>query len=164
MGDVYGDGGVIFNGISISDLQASTVHRVPGQTYAVTINPKYLTSLTNGRPNPAYLAPNATAGTFGAHPWLYGPHTFSQDMAITKVFPLRENLRFIFQSEMSNVWNHPVWANPAGGYNSTSQGFIQNTSTTIQSASFGHSKVVQSAPGVPGLGARQIEFRANIEF
>jgi len=164
VGDVYGDGGVIFNGISISDLQASTVHRVPGQTYAVTINPKYLTSLTNGRPNPAYLAPNATAGTFGAHPWLYGPHTFSQDMAITKVFPLRENLRFIFQSEMSNVWNHPVWANPAGGYNSTSQGFIQNTSTTIQSASFGHSKVVQSAPGVPGLGARQIEFRANIEF
>lgn len=164
VGDVYGDGGVIFNGISISDLQASKVHRVPGQTYAVTINPKYLTSLTNGRPNPTYLAPNDTAGTFGAHPWLSGPHTFSQDLAITKNFQIRENVRFVFQSEFINVWNHPVWANPAGGYNSTSQGFIQNTSTTIQSANFGHSHVVQSLPGVPGLGAREIEFRANLEF
>jgi Carboxypeptidase regulatory-like domain len=164
VGDVYGDGGVIFNGISISDLQASKVHHVPGQTYAVTINPKYLTSLTNGRPNPTYLAPNDTAGTFGAHPWLNGPHTFSQDLAITKNFQIRENVRFVLQSEFINVWNHPVWANPAGGYNSTSQGFIQNTSTTIQSANFGHSHVVQSGPGVPGLGARQIEFRANVEF
>jgi hypothetical protein len=120
--------------------------------------------LTNGRPNPTYLAPNDTAGTFGAHPWLSGPHTFSQDLAITKNFQIRENVRFVFQSEFINVWNHPVWANPAGGYNSTSQGFIQNTSTTIQSANFGHSHVVQSLPGVPGLGAREIEFRANLEF
>ena len=75
-----------------------------------------------------------------------------------------ENIRFIFQSEFINVWNHPVWANPAGGYNSTSQGFIQNTSAPIQSATFGESSVVQADPGQVGLGARQIEFRANIEF
>jgi len=87
-----------------------------------------------------------------------------QDMALTKSFQIRENLRFIFQSEFINVWNHPVWANPAGGYNSTSQGFIQNTSTSIQSNGFGQSSVVQAGPGLAGLGARQIEFRANIEF
>ena len=79
-------------------------------------------------------------------------------------FPIRENVKFVFQTEFINVWNHPVWANPAGGYNSTSQGFIQNTSAPIQSSTFGESSVVQANPGQVGLGARQIEFRANIEF
>jgi hypothetical protein len=166
VGDPYGDGGVVLNGIKPSDLQASKVNHVAGHTYALTLNPKYLLIAADGSssPNPAFLASNTTAGTFGAHPWLYGPHTFSQDMALTKSFQIRENLRFIFQSEFINVWNHPVWANPAGGYNSTSQGFIQNTSTSIQSSGFGQSSVVQAGPGLAGLGARQIEFRANIEF
>jgi len=167
VGDVYGDGGVALNGISPASLDASTVHHIPGATYALSINPKYMNFDSNGRPtgvNTAFISPNTTPGTFGAHPWLYGPHTFSQDLAISKSFPIRENLRFIFQSEFINVWNHPVWANPAGGYNSTSQGFIQNTSARIQDLTFGESKVVQANPGQAGLGARQIEFRANIEF
>jgi hypothetical protein len=167
VGDVYGDGGVVLKGISLSDLQASKVHRVAGAPYALTINPKYFNFDSNGLPtgvNQAYIAPNTTPGVFGLHPWLYGPHTFSQDLAITKSFAIRENVRFIFQGEFINVWNHPVWANPAGGYNSTSQGFIQNTSAPIQSATFGESSVVQADPGQVGLGARQIEFRANIEF
>jgi hypothetical protein len=167
VGDVYGDGGIVLNGVSLSDLQASKVHRVAGAPYALTINPKYFNFDSNGLPtgvNQSFIAPNTTAGVFGAHPWLYGPHTFSQDLAITKTFSIRENVRFIFQSEFINVWNHPVWANPAGGYNSTSQGFIQNTSAPIQSSTFGESSVVQANPGQVGLGARQIEFRANIEF
>jgi hypothetical protein len=168
VGDVYGDGGVVLNGVSLSDLQASKVHRVAGAPYALTINPKYFNfDPTSGLPvgvNQAYIAPNQTPGVFGAHPWLYGPHTFSQDFAITKSFAIRENLKFVFQSEFINLWNHPVWANPAGGYNSTSQGFIQNTSAPIQSSTFGESSVVQANPAQVGLGARQIEFRANIEF
>jgi len=168
VGDVYGDGGVVLNGVTLSDLQASKVHHVAGAPYALTINPKYFNfDPSSGLPtgvNQAYIAPNKTPGVFGAHPWLYGPHTFSQDLAITKSFSIRENVRFIFQSEFINVWNHPVWANPAGGYNSTSQGFIQNTSAPIQSSTFGESSVVQANPGQVGLGARQIEFRANIEF
>ena len=166
VGDVYGDGGIVLNGVSLSDLGASQVHRVAGQPYALTINPKYF-NFNGGVPtgvNPAYIAPNTTAGVFGAHPWLYGPHTFSQDLAITKSFAITENVKFVFQSEFINVWNHPVWANPAGGYNSTSQGFIQNTSAPIQSSTFGESSVVQSNPGQAGLGARQIEFRADIKF
>jgi carboxypeptidase family protein len=154
VGDRYGDGGINLNGMSVADAEASTVRHVPGATYALTINPAFKSA----------ISPNTTPGTFGAHPWLYGPHTFSQDMALSKSFALRENLRFIFQSEFINVWNHPVWANPAGGYNSTSQGFIQNTSAPIQSATFGESHVVQANPAQTGLGARQIEFRANIEF
>jgi hypothetical protein len=168
VGDVYGDGGVVLNGVTLGALQASKVHRVAGAPYALTINPKYFNfDPSSGLPvgvNPAYIAPNTTPGFFGAHPWLYGPHTFSQDLALTKSFAIRENVKFVFQSEFINVWNHPVWANPAGGYNSTSQGFIQNTSAPIQSSTFGESSVVQANPGQPGLGARQIEFRANIEF
>lgn len=166
VGDVYGDGGIILNGVTLAGLEASKVHHVPGAPYALTLNPKYFNfagGLPNGINN-AYVAPNTTPGVFGAHPWLYGPHTFTQDIALTKTFLLRENLKFVFQSELINAWNHPVWANPAGGYNSTSQGFIQNTSAPIQSSTFGESSVVQANPGQPGLGARQIEFRANIEF
>ncbi len=156
VGDRYGDSGVNFNGITQSSLQASKVVHVPGKTYAYTVNPSIIG--TNA------LTPASTAGVWGYHPWLYGPHAFTQDMALTKVFPIRESLRFNLQAEFINLWNHPVWAVPAGGYNSTSQGFIQNTSTSIQSPSFGISRVVQAGTGLPGLGARQIEFRANLEF
>jgi len=166
VGDVYGDGGVVLNGVTLSQLDASKVHHIAGAPYALSINPKYF-NFTGGLPvgvNPAYIAPNMTPGVFGLHPWLYGPHTFSQDMALTKTIPIRESIKFVFQAEFINAWNHPVWANPAGGYNSTSQGFIQNTSAPIQSSTFGESSVVQTNPGQVGLGARQIEFRANIEF
>jgi hypothetical protein len=154
VGDVYGDGGVNLNGASLADAQASKVRHVPGANYALTLNPSFISA----------ISPNKIPGVFGAHPWLYGPHTFSQDLALTKTFQIRENMKFVFKSEFINVWNHPVWANPAGGYNSTSQGFIQNTSAPIQSATFGLSNVVQTNPGQVGLGARQIEFVANIEF
>jgi hypothetical protein len=154
VGDVYGDGGVNLNGVSLADAQASKVRHVPGANYALTLNPSFMSA----------ISPNTAPGVFGAHPWLYGPHTFSQDLALTKSFAIRENLKFVFKSEFINVWNHPVWANPAGGYNSTSQGFIQNTSAPIQSSTFGLSNVVQTNPGQVGLGARQIEFVANIEF
>jgi hypothetical protein len=154
VGDVYGDGGVNLNGASLASADASQVHHIPGKPVALTLNPNFIST----------ISPNTTPGVFGAHPWLYGPHTFSQDMAITKSFAIRENIKFVFQTEFINVWNHPVWANPAGGYNSTSQGFIQNTSAPIQSSTFGESSVVQANPGQPGLGARQIEIRANIEF
>jgi Carboxypeptidase regulatory-like domain len=154
VGDVYGDGGINLNGASLASAEASKVRHVPGAVYALTISPSFMSA----------ISPNTTPGVFGAHPWLYGPHTFSQDLALTKTFQIRESMRFVFKSEFINVWNHPVWANPAGGYNSTSQGFIQNTSAPIQSATFGESSVVQTNPGQVGLGARQIEFVANIEF
>ena len=89
VGDPYGDGGVVLNGVTPADLQASTVHHVPGHTYALTLNPKYLLVAPDGSttPNPAFIASNETAGTFGAHPWLYGPHTFSQDHGNHEEFP-----------------------------------------------------------------------------
>jgi hypothetical protein len=152
VGDRYGDGGVTLKGITQSNLQSAVgVQYVPGRTFANVIDPKYLTSTTNGLANPSYINPNTVAGTMGYHPWLSGPHAFTQNLAITKSIPIRENLRFSFQAEFINVWNHPVWGIPGnaeGNYTG---------SVDIQSTGFGHS-------GAPRTGQRAIELRANIEF
>ncbi len=71
-------------------------------------------------------------------------------MAVTKIFRIRENLRFSFQTEFQNVWNHPVWGSP---------------NTNVQSSGFGRSSVMRNTNnGLVVLGERQIGFRANIEF
>jgi hypothetical protein len=137
-GDALGDGGVVLSGITMSQLQSSVAVRpVPGQTFANTIDPNFKSN----------LSPNTVAGTMSGNPWIYGPHQFLQDLAITKAIPIRERLRFSFQTEFLNVWNHPVWGSP---------------NTNILSSGFGHSRVIRNQ----GLGVteRQIAFRANIEF
>ncbi len=96
------------------------------------------------------LSANTTAGTMTGNPYVYGPHEFFQDMAITKTFHIRENMRFTFQSEFENVWNHPVWGTP---------------NTNVRSTNFGHSNVIQTFQnGLLSQGERQIGFRANLEF
>ncbi len=68
----YGDGGVVLNGITASQLQSAVgVYRIPsvsgqGATYVDLINPKYLVSPSGGGANPAYITPNTTPGTFGS--------------------------------------------------------------------------------------------------
>jgi hypothetical protein len=143
------DGGVYLKGITTTDLaSAITVRPVPGQTFSNTIDPTYLTSQTNGTANATYLGPNSTAGTVGYHPWLYGPHQFTQDLAITKSIPIHENVRFSFQGEFINVWNHPVWGTPTA---------------SVVSSSFGHTSAPSAAAGAAG-GPRLVELRANFEF
>jgi len=96
------------------------------------------------------LSGNTTPGVSTGNPYIYGPHEFFQDLAITKTFHIRENLRFTFQSEFENVWNHPVWGSP---------------NTQVQSTSFGRSSVIRTTQnGLLRQGERQIGFRANIEF
>jgi hypothetical protein len=143
----YGDAGVNLTGITQSDLQSS-VGVYPAGTFANVIGTQYLTSSTDGIANSNYITPNTTAGTVGYHPWLSGPRRFFQDLAITKSIPITERIRFSFQGEFLNVWNHPVWGSPGN--------------TNIQSTSFGHATVMSNFN--QGLGARQIELRANIEF
>lgn len=143
----YGDGGIVLSGVTVSQLQnAIGVYHVPGKTFADGINPKYLLSATGGGGNPTFLNPNTTPGTFGILPWLYGPHFFNADLAVTKSIPIRENVRFVFQSEFLNAFNHPNWGirDPNAGGN-----------TNIQQ-SFGLARIVSTA--------RRIEFRANLEF
>ena len=140
----YGDGGIALTGVTLSQLQKAVgVFHVPGHTFADGINPKYLAG-TSGGGNPAFINPNSTPGTFALHPWLYGPHFFNADLAVTKSIPIHENIRFIFQSEFLNAFNHPNW---------TIHDFFP--SNNIQ-ANFGRANVISTA--------RRIEFRANLEF
>jgi hypothetical protein len=151
-----GDGGIVLNGVTVSQLQSSMKVR---QAYSdgkpaafmTYLDPKYLAS-TSGGANASYIQPNTTPGTFGLIPYLYGPHYFNTDLSLTKRVAIRENIAFSFQSEFLNAFNHTNFAfgsNVAGGGPNA-----QNWN--VQSPSFGTLG--------PANGGRAIELRANIEF
>jgi len=146
----YGDSGVDLVGVTQSQIQNSVGVYRTGLAFADAIGTQYLVSPTTGGANPDYIAPNTTAGVDGYHPWFTGPRRFFQDLAITKTIPITERMRFSFQSEFLNVWNHPVWGAP---------------NANIRSSAFGHSTVMTNNwPFNASPGPRQIEFRANLEF
>lgn len=149
----YADGGIVLSGVTRKQLQQSVgVHRIPGQTYAALIDPKYLASSTGNGANSTYINPNTTPGTIGDVLYLYGPHGFYHDVSLSKTFPIRESLKFRFQSEFLNIWNHPVFGSAPYSFGNVSQTF-QNS---VQSSSFGTGSVTNMP--------RVIELRANIEF
>jgi hypothetical protein len=140
----YGDGGVLLNGITARDLQNSVgVHYVPSANGAFVdlIDPKYMVRVTGGGANPNYATVNNNAGIFGQSFYLRSPRQWFNDTSVSKIFPITERVRFSFQMEMLNVFNHPNfgWRN-----------------TAILSSSFG--------TGSPNGTPRNIEFRGNIEF
>jgi Carboxypeptidase regulatory-like domain len=140
------DGGVTLTGVTPSQLQSSVgVHRVPGRTTANLIDPKYLSSSTGGTSNYAYIAPNTTPGTIGNIIFLHGPTAFTQNLALTKVVPIKDQFSFSLQGEFVNVWNHPVFGNTFG----STQASVQNTAFS--------SAAVTNTP-------RVIELRANFIF
>ena len=148
------DGGVVLNGVTLSQLQSSVgVHHpldANGNPLATVtlLDPKYYVfNPANGQPtgaNPNFISPNSTAGTIGMIPWLHGPHTLTADMSLTKNVSIREHLSFRLQAEMLNAFNHPIFTT----------GF--NTTTGIQATNFG--------VGGGSNGGRGIQFRANLEF
>jgi len=163
--DGLGDGGVALHGVTASQLQSSVgVYRIPGQAAVDFINPKYLANNgTGGGVNSTYITPNTTPGTIGQRVWLYGPHFWNDDLSITKNFPIHESVRFTFQAEMLNVFNHPNFQQgPGAGCN---YGCFYNFSPFIQAQTFGIGGPSPNFnPASPNQGARVIELRANIEF
>ncbi len=136
------DGGLLYHGLTNNQLQSAVGVYHTNAPYAYGLNPQYL---QNGRANPQYLTPNNVPGTFGYHTWLYGPHFSNTDIALTKDTPLGENLRFVFQAEFLNAFNHPNW---------------QASNGNIQSAAFSQANVLNTST----IGARQIQLRASIVF
>ncbi len=142
------DGGVLYHGITNGQLQgaAGLYPVVLGSgkiaPYKYGINPQYL---QRGSANPQYVSPNNVPGTFGYHSWLYGPHFSNTDIAVTKSTPIRENLRFVFQAEFLNAFNHPN---------------CLVTNGSIQSTAFAQANVINTS----SIGARQIQLRASIDF
>ena len=126
--------------------------------YVDLINPKYLASPTGGGSNTAFISANTTPGTIGLTPYLYGPHFFNDDMAVTKQIPITERVRFTLQAEMLNVFNHTNFGTTTAP-NALPGGLTlpgNNFSPNVQNQFFG-------LGGIENLG-RQIELRANIEF
>lgn len=139
----YADGGITLTGVTRKQLQKSvSIRRIPGTIYATMLDPKYLTSKTTGAANTTYINPNTTAGTIGDVFYLYGPHSFSHDLSLTKSMAIHNTMRFRLQGEFLNVWNHPTFGNTLSG--------------SVQSTSFGIAQVTNTP--------RQIEIRANLEF
>jgi hypothetical protein len=110
------------------------------------IDPKYLS--TGGTSNYSYVAPNTTPGTIANIIFLHGPTAFTQNLAATKVVPIKEQLSFNLQAEFINVWNHPVFGNTFGS--------VSDTNRSVQSTSFATAGVTNSP--------RAIELRANFIF
>jgi hypothetical protein len=162
--DGVGDSGVVLSGVTAAQLQSAIgVYHIPGAAQVSFLPPKYLA--TGGGANPQYINPNTTPGTVGQLVYLYGPHYINDDIAITKMIPIRESLHFTFQAEMLNAFNHPNFQpGVANGctYFCYSNGFSGNvqpgSAFTIGGISPNYN------PNSPNQGARVIELRANIEF
>lgn len=148
------DSGVVLTGITKSQLQ-NAVGYYPGPntvTPLLLMNPKVFTS--------GQVAPETTPGKLGQFIYLTGPQYINDDIAATKVFPIRDSLKLEFQAEMLNVFNHPAW--------SFIDGYSANTNNPAQYVN------VQNNPAAPatqtnpqGLssgGARDIQFRVQLIF
>ncbi|PYU67536.1 MAG: carboxypeptidase regulatory-like domain-containing protein [Acidobacteria bacterium] len=161
--DGYGDGGVELHGVTPSQLQSAVgVYRIPGQAAVSFLNPKYLAP--GGGANPQFITANTTPGTIGQLVYLYGPHYFNDDLAITKVVPIRENIKFSLQAEMLNAFNHPNFQ-PGAANGTTYFSFANGFSPNVQQQGFAIGGISPNySPVSPNQGARVIELRANIEF
>jgi hypothetical protein len=138
------DPGVNLNGITVSQLQNSIGVYRSGNPWVTLFDPKFIGS--NGAANTSYLTPASTAGVFGYRPYIYGPGWYNIDLSVNKTIPIRESIRFTFQTEFLNATNHPTFSFPSSNPGVLNTNFGQTTNGNIFSA------------------ARRIEFRANIEF
>lgn len=136
------NGGLVLNGVTRSQLQnAIGVYAAPGHTYVNFINPNF-----QGSKIFSLVGLNTTPGTQTAPNYLYGPHFWNDDIALTKSVPITERLKLTMQGEFLNAFNHPNF------------NFIYDMNTNIQSGGFGHQA------GYAASAPRAIELRANLEF
>lgn len=131
------DGGVILNGITRQDIQdrLGLYFNAAGQPYFLP--PDWVAQIKAD----GTITSNNVPGTWGEIFYLHGPHQTYTDIGISKAVSLTNQVRFKFQVEMLNAFNHPT--------------FGQNT-TALASTGFGR--------GIQLATSRRIEFRANVEF
>ncbi len=146
----YADSGLTLTGVTARQIEKSIgVHRIPGQTYANLIDPKYLGAA--GGANSTYISPNTNPGTIGSVVYIHGPNGYFQDLSVTKGIPLHHEISMRLQGEFLNVFNHPVFGNTANSFD-----------YGVQDNGFGTGTVTNG--GANGAFGRIIELRANIDF
>jgi hypothetical protein len=80
---------------------------------------------------------------------LRGPHLSISDLSLNKHFPIREKYVVEFKAEAYNLFNHPSFALPGGGFGGTAD--VSN------SATFGYIATTASA-------ARVMQFALRLDF
>jgi hypothetical protein len=131
------DGGILLNGITAKDIQdqVGLYFNAAGQPYFLP--PDWVAQVKAD----GTITSNNVPGTWGDIFYLHGPHETYTDIGVSKSVPITQGVRFRFQMEMLNAFNHPT--------------FGQNT-TSLASTGFGRARELATS--------RRIEFRGNIEF
>lgn len=131
------DGGLILTGITQQDIQdrVGLYFNAAGQPYFLP--PDWINQIKAD----GTITANNVPGTWGQIFYLHGPHQTYTDIGITKAVPITQRVRFKFQVEMLNAFNHPT--------------FGQST-TGLASTGFGRGSQLATS--------RRVELRGNIEF
>ncbi len=74
------------------------------------------------------IASNKEPGTWGEIFYLHGPHQTYTDIGISKAVNITARVRFKFQSEILNAFNHPTFGQGTTGFDAT--GFGRNSPRT----------------------------------
>ncbi|MFB3854746.1 MAG: carboxypeptidase regulatory-like domain-containing protein [Vicinamibacterales bacterium] len=131
------DGGLILKGITPQDIQDRVGLYFDKAGLPYFLPPEWIAQVKAD----GTIAANNVPGTWGQIFYLHGPHQTYVDIGISKSVPITRGVRFKFQMEMLNAFNHPT--------------FGQGT-TGLASTGFGRANQLATS--------RRIEFRANVEF
>jgi hypothetical protein len=134
------DGGLVLNGITPKDIQDRVGLYFDNAGLAYYLPPDWINQVkANGT-----IASNNVPGTWGEIFYLHGPHQTFTDIGISKALNITNRVRFKFQTEMLNAFNHPTFAQGTGN------------SVALTNAAFGRANQIATS--------RRIEFRGNLEF
>jgi hypothetical protein len=136
------DGGLVLNGITPQDIQNRIGLYFDKAGLAYFLPPDWINQVKAD----GTIASNNVPGAWGEIFYLHGPHQTFTDIGISKAVKITSGVRFKFQTEMLNAFNHPTFF--GNGTNGVTAGL----------ASTGFGRVSQTGT------SRRIEFRGNIEF
>jgi hypothetical protein len=77
---------------------------------------------------------------------LRSPYNWDVDAGLRRTIPIHENVKFVFEADCLNVWNHVTFGSPAAAW-------------TAGSTSFGNITGIQASPG-----PRDFQFAGHLNF
>ena len=103
------DGGLALNGITPQDIQDRVGLYSDAAGLPYFLPPDWITQVKAD----GTIASNNVPGTWGQIFYLYGPHQTFTDIGISKAVNITGRVRFKFQTEMLNAFNHPTYSESA---------------------------------------------------
>ena len=105
------DGGLILNGITPQDIQdrIGLYYDAAGLPYFLP--PDWIAQVKAD----GTITSNNVPGTWGEIFYLHGPHQTFTDIGISKAVNITGRVRFKFQTEILNAFNHPTFAQGTTG-------------------------------------------------